>query len=226
MKNKKKLVSIITATSLVATSIPSLPVYAAPHTGKVTTAEETLRIKESQESKETNTKRLMQKGEKGLGDPNRELHQEYGETYINFSRYTHEDGTPYTGLYKSTGQWYVLDKDGFNRRNLDNPNYAWMNSMYTADFMIGVGPNLNKVDGKYYLGRQISVDNAAFIYMLKQQWLQIAGQWFYADENAVCYQNEWVKINGSWYYFGDDFAMVKNTTIDGYTIGEDGKMIK
>ena len=222
MKNKKKLVSVITASSVVASMIPSLPVYAVPK-GIIIEASE---VKERQESKETNTKRLMLKGEEGLGDPNRELHQEYGENYVNFSRYTHEDGTPYTGLYKSTGHWYVLDEDGFNYRHPENPQYAWMDGMYTADFLLGAGPNLNHADGKYYLADMISYDNAPFDYFLKQQWLQIGGQWYYADENAVCYQNQWVQIDGNWYYFGDDFTMVKNTTVDGYTIGKDGKIVE
>lgn len=219
---KRGLVSVVAASSLVAMVAPVLPVYAAPKGTIIDCAE----VAAKERSTETKTNIVIQKGDSQLGDPNREVHQEYNEAYISFSRYTHEDGTPYTGLYKSQSHWLVLDKDGFDSRDVQNPQYAWMDGMYTADFLKGAGPNLNQADGKTYLADMIIYDDVPFDYFLKQKWIQIAGQWFYADEDGVCYQNEWVKINGNWYYFNSDFAMATNTTIDGYVIGKDGKLVE
>ena len=33
---------------------------------------------------------------------------------------------------------------------------------------------------------------------------------------------KWVQIGGKWYYFYADGKLAVNTTIDGYTVGEDG----
>ena len=33
---------------------------------------------------------------------------------------------------------------------------------------------------------------------------------------------KWAQISGKWYYFYSDGKLDMNTTIDGYTVGEDG----
>lgn len=222
MKNKKKLVSIIAASSIVVVGIQTIPAYAAPSTGKVRTAEESIKAVESHKSESTNTTIGLVKGSEGFTDPNREIHMEKGG-WEQFSRYTHEDGTPYTGLYKSRGQWLVLDKDGFNRRHKENPQSAWINGLYVIDFIFGVGPNKSPENGKYYLGKTTFIENASVNYNVIDNWVSDGGEYYRSNAEGICYQNAWFKdTTGKWYYFGDDFKMVRNTTIDGYKIGKDG----
>jgi len=44
--------------------------------------------------------------------------------------------------------------------------------------------------------------------------------WFY--DKAVMASGKWAQISGKWYYFYSDGKLDMNTTIDGYTVGEDG----
>ena len=74
-----------------------------------------------------------------------------------------------------------------------------------------------------------------------------AGNWYYSTDGNSWVRSKWQLINGewywfsslgqamtgwhllgesSWYYFDSNCAMVSNTTIDGYTLGSDGKLIQ
>jgi glucan-binding YG repeat protein len=35
----------------------------------------------------------------------------------------------------------------------------------------------------------------------------------------------WAKTGDKWYYLNSDGSMVSNTTVDGYTIGNDGALV-
>lgn len=222
MKSKKKLVSVVAASSIVIAGVQTLPAYAAPSTGTIINVEDARKESFQLTEAGTNTVIEVKKGTASLGDPNREIHHEVNN-WEQFSRYTHEDGTPYTGLYKSGVQWLVLDKDGFNRRYKNNPQSAWMNGLYVRDFIYGVGPYKNLEDGKYYLGDTTFVENASVNYNVIDNWANNGKDYYRSNAEGVCYQNAWFKdTTGKWYYFGDDFKMVRDTTIDGYKIGKDG----
>lgn len=56
-------------------------------------------------------------------------------------------------------------------------------------------------------------------------WIQTGGKWYYLASSGEM-RTGWIKDNsGSWYYLDDSGAMLANTTIGGYTLGLDGKML-
>lgn len=59
-------------------------------------------------------------------------------------------------------------------------------------------------------------------YALSSQWMLWKNIWYYFDENCKMVHNKWLKISGKWYYFFDSGEMARNTTIDGYYLGDDG----
>lgn len=59
-------------------------------------------------------------------------------------------------------------------------------------------------------------------YALSSQWMLWKNVWYYFDENCKMIHNKWLQINGKWYYFFDSGEMARNTTIDGYSLGDDG----
>lgn len=148
-----------------------------------------------------------------------------------FYRYSHEDGTPYTGLYKSVYtdkgtpiEWLVLDENGCLRYNPQKPQFAWLNGYYSADFLYnGSGPNHDPSTGNYYLTDITTVDGAELKYIVFDKWQGYGGVWYRSNAEGVCYRNQWFQdTDGKWYYFDNNCKMVTNTLVNGYWIGADG----
>ncbi|MDR3595033.1 hypothetical protein [Clostridium sp.] len=56
-------------------------------------------------------------------------------------------------------------------------------------------------------------------------WIQTDGHWYYLASSGAM-QTGWIKdSSGSWYYLDASGAMLANTTIGGYTLGSDGRML-
>jgi FOG: Glucan-binding domain (YG repeat) len=56
-------------------------------------------------------------------------------------------------------------------------------------------------------------------------WVQTSGHWYYLA-NGGAMQTGWIKDNsGSWYYLDYSGAMLANTTVSGYQLGSDGRML-
>ena len=59
----------------------------------------------------------------------------------------------------------------------------------------------------------------------KVGWLSDGGKWYYLDNEGTM-KTGWLKDNdANWYYLNSDGSMASNTTISGYTVGEDGKLV-
>ena len=56
-------------------------------------------------------------------------------------------------------------------------------------------------------------------------WEQDGQSWKYKKDNGNYAEYEWVQDNGDWYYCSRWGFMEKNTVIDGYYVGADGKML-
>lgn len=52
------------------------------------------------------------------------------------------------------------------------------------------------------------------------EWKENNNSWWYTEGNS--YATGWRLIDGNWYYFNSDGYMAKNTTIDGYYLGNGG----
>lgn len=55
-------------------------------------------------------------------------------------------------------------------------------------------------------------------------WLNDNGSWYYLDNNGIM-KTGWIQDNGNWYYCWSNGQMAANTTISGYYLGSDGKML-
>lgn len=56
-------------------------------------------------------------------------------------------------------------------------------------------------------------------------WSKEGSNWIYKKDDGTCAEYEWVQDNGAWYYCSRWGIMEKNTVIDGYYIGADGRML-
>lgn len=55
-------------------------------------------------------------------------------------------------------------------------------------------------------------------------WLNLNDKWYYTDATGAMAVGWYQMSPTDWYYFYEDGSMAANTEIDGYTIGDDGKM--
>ena len=227
----------VTGAVQVSTSVPANALGPGSAGQTVIKSEDIKKDRLERTTKDTGTYIEFKKGDvTNLGlDPNREMHNETSAGGRRFSRYTHEDGTPYTGLYKSitgtdgySGNWYVLDENGYYMRDPMKPQYAWIDGKLCADFLNYNGPCYNDAEGKYYLGHETGRDGGSITYMVFNDWVNNGSTWYRSDEKGVAYRNQWFKdpSTGKWYYFGDDCKMVRNKLVDGYYIGADGVWVQ
>jgi hypothetical protein len=60
-------------------------------------------------------------------------------------------------------------------------------------------------------------------------WVNLNNRWYYFntddDIKRGAMRTGWIKDNGNWYYLHNNGQMAVSTTIDGYTLGYDGRMI-
>lgn len=73
--------------------------------------------------------------------------------------------------------------------------------------------------GKWYY----STDGEAWV---TSKWQLISGEWYYFSSLSQAMTGWRLLGENKWYYFDSNCAMVSNTTIDGYTLGSDGKLIQ
>lgn len=55
-------------------------------------------------------------------------------------------------------------------------------------------------------------------------WVYSSNKWYYLDKDGRA-KVGWVLYNNKWYYLDQSGVMLTNTTINGYTLGDDGAMI-
>ena len=60
-------------------------------------------------------------------------------------------------------------------------------------------------------------------YHFHNNWKEVNGTWYFYESDGTKVTG-WKEINNNWYYFYGNGQMAANTTIDGYTLGADGKM--
>lgn len=73
--------------------------------------------------------------------------------------------------------------------------------------------------GKWYY----STDGNSWV---RSKWQLISGEWYCFSSLGQAMTGWHLLGENSWYYFDSNCAMVSNTTIDGYTLGSDGKLIQ
>lgn len=61
--------------------------------------------------------------------------------------------------------------------------------------------------------------------IMRTGWNLVNSKWYYLNEYGVM-KTGWVFTNGKWYYLSNSGAMLSNTTVNGYVLGNDGAWIK
>jgi|GEM_PF-140981 len=61
--------------------------------------------------------------------------------------------------------------------------------------------------------------------VMKRGWANSNGKWYYLN-SAGAMQTGWINDNGTWYYLSPLGDMLFNTSIDGYTLGDNGALVK
>ena len=138
-------------------------------------------------------------------------------------RYTKDDGTPYTGIFKDPANasvWYILDENGF----------LVSNAYVTQDgktYRTGQYGNMIATINYTSDGHVFWLDQAANELPVCETstWKKINNQWYYLDSTGLSVQNQWQKSGNDWYYLGADGKMATSTTIDGYTLDSTGKLV-
>lgn len=141
-----------------------------------------------------------------------------GQSYIN-NKYSIEAwayGVNYTGDYE-----YSLGLKQY--REFSNINY-----------ILGWNKNANGwwycydiANYKWYADEWQNINSNWYYfngdgYAISSQWLLWKNIWYYFDDECKMIHNQWLQINGKWYYFFDSGEMAKNTTVEGYPIGDNG----
>lgn len=111
--------------------------------------------------------------------------------------------------------WYLLDIDGamVTKWKLNNSKWYYFDE-----------------DGKMATGWIKDEDDWKSLYLkddgsMATGWLKIKGLWYYFNDDGTM-ETGWLNYKGDYYYLDKtDGHMVVNTTIDGLTIGADGKFI-
>ncbi len=56
-------------------------------------------------------------------------------------------------------------------------------------------------------------------------WLQDNGTWYYLEASGAMKANQWFEVDGKWYHVEASGALSVNTTVDGYTVNENGEWV-
>lgn len=155
--------------------------------------------------------------------------------FYDNSKWYHFNASGYadTGWFTDGGQKYYLTLDGMKSNEWFQDNNKWYYFGSSGDAVKGW--NFIK-DNWYYM----DADGA-----LKNGWIQDGGKWYYLtdngmkvnswiqDENMWYYFNEsgamvtgWREVDGKWYFFNTSGIMLANTTVEGYTLGNDGAWVE
>ena len=130
------------------------------------------------------------------------------ETGLGSYYYVSDEGTVLTGWNLIDGKWYSFGKDYYE----------------------GV-PSLGKMDCNGPTDDGYYVDQSGAM-VTEESWQYTGYNWYYVRSDGT-YVEGWYLIDGDWYFFydisygpGSVGKMAYSTTVDGYEIGPDGKMIE
>lgn len=64
---------------------------------------------------------------------------------------------------------------------------------------------------------------------VRNDWVQVAGKWYWFNAAGIMITNTWYQYNSAWYYLGPDGAMCRSQLVENsgkiYAVDADGKMI-
>ncbi|MEW9053485.1 MAG: hypothetical protein AB2392_20160 [Neobacillus sp.] len=134
-----------------------------------------------------------------------------GWFYENTNWYFYKESLkPSTGWLYDSGKWYFLNSTGAMATGWIYTGEKW----YYLDSSGVMQTGWVRLDSKWYY-----LNNSG---VMQTGWIYVNGSWYYLNSSGVM-QTGWIYDNGYWYFLYSNGVMAKNTTIDGYIIGTDGK---
>lgn len=136
------------------------------------------------------------------------------------------------GWHKIDGYWYyVKDAEGhlaYGVTTIGKNTYCLYPEMQTNSichdyegqevYVVDANGLCTKVSGNGFVnvgGRTCYIENKQ---MLKDQWKQVGGKWYYFDEAGIMITGDYRDINGKTYVFDQDGVMASNTWYEVYGI--------
>lgn len=95
--------------------------------------------------------------------------------------------------------------------------------------------NGKKTNGKWYFLNETGAMETGWVqvkgmwYFLNKSgamqtgWLQNNGTWYFLEDSGAMKASQWFEVGGKWYYVDGTGALAVNTTVDGYTVNENGE---
>lgn len=112
------------------------------------------------------------------------------------------------------GEWtYVVDSKGTTQKGWINDGGSW----YYLNKEGVMQKWWVQVDGTWYFLNGSGV--------METGWLQDNGTWYFLEKSGAMKANQWFEVGGKWYHVNESGALSVNTTVDGYTVNENGEWV-
>lgn len=125
----------------------------------------------------------------------------------------------WAGNWVQTNNTWEYHEKGIRTKNLwvkGSNNHLWY--YIKADGKMASNEWVLWNGNKYYLHADGSMANA--------QWVFWKNTWYYINQGGAMAKSQWIKYKNDWYYVDANGAMLSNTTVEGYTLGADGRMLQ
>jgi glucan-binding YG repeat protein len=133
---------------------------------------------------------------------------------------------------KVNEKWYLINENGIMQTGWANVNGKWYyqytdGSMATGWVKSGDKWYYLKSDGSMATG-WVNTDGAWYHLNNSGEisigWIYDSGNWYHLGTDGEMITG-WIKYDRRWYYLDESGKMLSNTTINGYTLGNDGALI-
>ena len=128
------------------------------------------------------------------------------------------------------GKWYKFDNKGYYMT-------GWQDTEGYLQDSGELATGWTNVDGRWYHFSESGKPTVGWLQeggkwyylsnegQMKTGWIQDANNWYYLGIDGVM-KTGWLQSGDDWYYLENSGRMLSNTTVDGYVLGANGKMLK
>ena len=146
--------------------------------------------------------------------------------------YLNSSGAMLTGWLHLGSAWYYLDSSGAMKTGWQLINNCWYYLNSSGVMLTG----WQLINGSWYYLNGSGAMQTDWLYSgrtwyyldssgaMKTGWQFIDDYWYYLDGSGAM-KTGWIHSGKTWYYLNSSGQMLTNTTVDGYTLDENGAMI-
>ena len=150
----------------------------------------------------------------GVGSKEEKVVVKEGWQLVNSKWYFYKAGNQVKSEWKKTnGKWYFLNETGAMATGWVKDNGTWYFLNETGAMETG----WVQVKGTWYFLNKSGA--------MQTGWLQNNGTWYFLEDSGAMKASQWFEVGGKWYYVDGTGALAVNTTVDGYTVNENGEWV-